>query len=150
MKQQAGALAAFLSGFCIPLAARAGLGDDLATLQKDQARLQARAYVASVPTHTVHEMALPTGVTVREFVSPAGRVFAVTWAGPWRPDLRVLLGAYFEQYVQARHNARASRGAVTVQLPGLVVQMAGHQRAFAGRAYAPDLVPYGVRIEEIR
>jgi hypothetical protein len=39
---------------------------------------------------------------------------------------------------------------VSVNEPDLVVQMTGHPRAFAGRAYMPGLLPQGLRPETIR
>jgi len=69
------------------------------------------------------------------------------------PDLRQLLGGYFEQYrtaLQARSGPRVSRRPVAIEQPGLVVQVGGHLRAFAGRAYVPDMLPSGVRAEEIQ
>src|ERR1700722_2514901 len=44
-----------------------------------------------------HELTLPSGLVVHEFVSPTGAVYAVTWRGPRMPDLRELLGPYFTQ-----------------------------------------------------
>src|SRR6185437_9065626 len=39
--------------------------------------------------------------TVREYVGPDGKVYAVTWAGPKRPDLSTLIGTYFPEYSKA-------------------------------------------------
>jgi Protein of unknown function (DUF2844) len=33
---------------------------------------------------------------------------------------------------------------------GLVVEVSGHPRAFTGRSYVPEMLPPGVRAEEIR
>jgi hypothetical protein len=89
---------------------------------------------------------------VREYVSPAGKVFGVAWQGPRIPDLRQLLGAYYAQYESAASAARSvrHRGPLLIQEPGLVVQSGGHMRAYNGLAYVPDLLPAGVRAEEIR
>jgi hypothetical protein len=92
-------------------------------------------------------------VTVREFVSSAGKVFAVAWQGPIHPDLQQLLGTYYEQYtqaVQAQRATRKGRGPLLIQEPGLVVQVSGHMRAFVGRAYVPQMMPAGVKVEDIR
>ena len=94
------------------------------------------------------------GTVVREYVSSAGKIFAVTWHGPFLPDLRQILGRYserFSQASQARNNNRPRiRGPLLLQEPGLVVQSGGHMRAYFGRAYIPDQVPQGVNIEEIK
>jgi hypothetical protein len=42
------------------------------------------------------------------------------------------------------------RKPLMIELPGLVVEQSGHARAFAGRAYVPDMLPTGVRTEEIQ
>ncbi|MGA8188953.1 MAG: DUF2844 domain-containing protein, partial [Candidatus Sulfotelmatobacter sp.] len=64
-----------------------------------------------------------------------------------------LLGSYFEQYRQAakaQSRVRIGRRPLMIQQPGLVVQIGGHPRSFAGRAYVPEMLPSGVRVEEIQ
>jgi hypothetical protein len=90
---------------------------------------------------------------VREYVSADGKVFAVAWHGPWLPDMRQILGTYFEQYaqaMQAQGDGRVRRRPVMIEQPGLVVQIGGHMRAFSGRAYVPEMLPSGVRVEDIQ
>jgi hypothetical protein len=99
---------------------------------------------------TMHELRAASGTTVREYVSPAGVVFGVAWQGPSLPDLRQLLGVYFDQYVDAAAARRTRRAPVRVELPGLVVQSSGHMRAFVGKAYLPQGLPQGVAAEEIQ
>jgi hypothetical protein len=105
----------------------------------------------------MHEIQGASGTVVREYVSAAGasagKVFAVAWQGPWRPDMRQILGNYFEQFAQAaksQSKSRMGRKPLMIELPGLVVEQSGHARAFAGRAYVPDMLPTGVRTEEIQ
>ena len=103
--------------------------------------------------HTVHEIRLPGGTRVREYVSVGGTVFGLAWQGPFRPDLQQLLGRYFDQFQQAAQVAksqRAGRGPLLVDTPGLVVHMGGHPRAFVGRAYVPDLLPSNFSVDEIQ
>jgi hypothetical protein len=136
-----------------PLAGRASLGGDFASVQSDMAKMQATLRTTSASAYTVHQMQAPTGVTVNEYVSPAGQVFAVSWQGPSHPDLRQLLGAYFDQFTQAVQAQRAQRrghGPLLIQQLGLVVQISGHPRAFQGKAYVPQMLPAGVRAEDIR
>jgi hypothetical protein len=90
---------------------------------------------------------------VREFVSPSGKVFAVAWQGPSIPDLRQVLGTYFAQYAEAAQAAqkkRAGHGPLMIRESDLVAELSGHQRAFAGRAYVPQLVPLGMQPDAIR
>jgi len=103
--------------------------------------------------YAVHEIQAPTGTVVREYVSPAGKVFGVAWQGPWPPDMRQILGSNFEQYqqaAQAQANQHVGRRPLMVDQPGLVVHAGGHMRSFAGHAYIPDLLPQGVSAEAIR
>jgi uncharacterized protein DUF2844 len=131
-------------------AAWASLGGTEATVETDRLAIGATRSTLASGRFTVHELQSPSGTTVREFVSPAGTVFAVAWQGPTLPDLRQLLGAHFDEYVAASATRRARRSPVVVELPGLVVQSSGHLRAFAGRAYLPGALPPGVSSEEVR
>ena len=138
-----------LATAAITLPAAATLGGDEATIAADHTVLEGKMKVARVQRYAVHEIAAPSGTVVREFVSPAGKVFAVAWSGPTLPDLKQVLGPYFDTYVAAVQQRKA-RGPVSVVLPGLVVQSSGHMRAFVGKAYLPDVMPAGVASEEIR
>jgi hypothetical protein len=148
------ALSIVLATMADPFSARASLGGDVTSVHGDQAKLQASLQTMSKDLYSVHEMRAPNGVVVREYVTPAGRVFGVAWQGPTRPDMRQVLGPYFDPFIEGAQAQRAQhimmRGPLTVQLPGLVVEMDGHARAFFGRAYVPQMVPAGVRAEELR
>ncbi len=141
------ALASLVAAVALP--ASAALGGDTATVEADVAHLQGRLKIARVQRYAVHEIEAPHGTVVREYVSPAGRVFGVAWNGPVKPDLRQVLGPYFDTYVEAVAKRKA-RGPVQVVLPGLVVQSSGHMRAFVGSAYLPDGLPEGVAAGEIQ
>ena len=135
------------------LPAFAALGGDTSSVHSDQAHMQGSLRTTQTGAYTLHEIQAATGTVVREYVSPSGKVFAVAWQGPWPPDMRQLLAAYFVEYQQAlqsQTNSRAGRRPLTIQQPGLVVQSGGHMRSFAGRAYIPQMLPQGVSAEEIR
>lgn len=137
----------------LPIPSFASLGGDTTSVESDRAKMQGSRQTISIDSFTVHEIQAATGTTVKEYVSPAGKVFAVTWQGPAHPDLRQLLGTYFDQYSQAVQAQRAHRhghGPLLIQLPGLVVQLAGHPRSFLGKAYVPQILPAGVRAEDLR
>jgi hypothetical protein len=142
-----------LAMLVVPLPVCAALGGDASSVQADQAKMQGTLRSTSADAYTVHEIQTAAGVAVKEYASPAGKVFAVTWQGPAHPDLRQLLGDYFDPYVQALQEQRAQRhghGPVLIQQAGLVVQITGHVRSFMGRAYVPQMVPAGVKAEELR
>jgi Protein of unknown function (DUF2844) len=142
-------LAMIAFSIILPVSSFAALGGDVASIQADQAHMRAQRQVTQATGYTVHEMKAETGTTVREFVSPEGKVFGVSWAGPVRPDLKQLLGSYYGEYTSSAPTRRL-HGPVTIQTPNVVVQSGGHQRALTGHAYVPEMVPSGVRIEEIR
>jgi hypothetical protein len=140
--------------FVLPSPASAALGGDETTVQADHARMKGTLRSTPTKAYTVHEIKAQTGTVVKEYVSPAGKIFAVAWQGPFLPDLRQLLGSYFEQFSQSAQELKSKRprvrGPLLIQEPGLVVQTGGHMRAYFGRAYIPELVPQGVPIEEIQ
>ncbi len=109
--------------------------------------------IARSDVYTVQETLTPTGTTIRQYYSANGVVFGVAWQGPWQPDLRQLFGAYFDPYVsalQAARKTRRERGRVSVDDGNVVVHITGHQRAFSGMAYVPQLLPAGVSPEAIQ
>jgi hypothetical protein len=137
----------------LPFPAFAALGGDVASVQADQARMKGSLIATQTANYTLHEIKDPTGVMVREYVSPAGSVFAVSWQGPAMPNLQQLLGSYFKAFstaAQAQRTARRGRGPVYIQQPGLVVESSGHTRTYSGRAYDPAKLPQGVQANEIR
>ncbi|VTU20915.1 MULTISPECIES: DUF2844 domain-containing protein [unclassified Variovorax] len=134
-----------------PLQANAALGGLVSSVEADQIHMHAARKVTAAGAYTVHEITLPSGTAVREFVSSAtGQVFAVAWHGPFMPDLKQVLGDQFDTFVQAAGSAGLRRSNVLVNRPGLVVHSGGHMRAFFGKAYLPGQLPAGVHVEDIR
>jgi len=119
--------------------AHATLGGDVPSIRANLASLGATLQLA---TSDRHELVLPSGTVVREYVSPAGVVYAISWRGSGLANLRELLGPYFAQVEHARH----SGGHHLLNLVGtdLVVRAMGHRHSFAGHAWVPSLVPAGV------
>ncbi len=136
----------------VSLSAWATLGREANSVQEDQVHLKAalRAAHSVDASYSVHELTLPTGTVVREYVSPVGKVFGVAWQGPWLPNFRQILGDYFDPIMQAPRNQRQGRGPLVVRQPNVVFQSGGHMRSFFGRAYVPDLVPQGVSPDVVR
>jgi hypothetical protein len=131
----------------------AALGGSLDSVQADQAYMNATIKIARADSYAVHEIKTPTGTVVREYVSPAGRVFGIAWQGPFVPDMRLLLGTYFEHYseaAKAQRERHVGRWPLNIQESDLVVQTAGHMRAYSGRAYDPGLLPEGVSGDDVR
>jgi hypothetical protein len=145
-----GVVVLLLGMLSLPPIAAAALGADVSTVAADGVRMKATVLTTQQALYSVHEMLTPSGTTVREFVAPSGWVFAVTWQGPFLPDLRQTLGTYFEAYQSAPRSKQAGRTRLLLDQPDLVVHSVGHPRAFFGRAYVPKLVPAGVAVEQLQ
>jgi hypothetical protein len=139
-----------LLGLAYVLPAHATLGGTEATVITDQAQIKSTLRTVYSEKYAMHELVVPSGSRVREYVAPSGVVFGIAWQGPTMPDLRQLLGPYFSQYADAVAARRGVRGPVTIQLPGLVVQSGGRMRAFSGKAYSPESLPQGVSPDDVQ
>ena len=135
----------------LPFPARAALGNNAASVLTDQARMKGTLRSVDMKIYVMHEIAA-SGTVVREYVSPAGTVFGVSWEGQFPPDFQQLLGAYYEQAKQtaAQEQPRPRRAPIAFDTPGLVFRQTGHPRSFHGVAYIPQLVPNGVLASDIR
>ena len=100
--------------------------------------------------YSIKHLSSADGQTVNEYVSPAGKVFAVSWQGPFMPNLQQLLGSYFGQLQQAAQNHRRRRGPLVIRSKDLVLISGGHMRSYHGTAYAPSLWPANVPVGVIR
>lgn len=129
----------------------ATLGRDATSVKDDGAHMRAALRVnRDQASFTVHELTMPTGTVIREYVSPAGKVFGVAWHGPYLPDFRQLLGDYFAPVMQTPRTQRQGRGPLEVRQSQVVFQSSGHMRAFFGRAYVPDMLPKGVTADVVQ
>lgn len=127
--------------------AHATLGGDVASIAVNHQHLGGQQRVLKLASGERHELQLPSGIVVHQYVSSTGAVYAVAWSGPRMPDLRELLGTYFPKMAQAK---RLPTGGHTVMVKNgddLVVQSSGHRGTFVGRAWVPSLVPAGVSLD---
>jgi hypothetical protein len=145
---------AVLACLVLPATTFASLGGSVSTVENDRVQMKAaQLRIIRASAYSFHELQSPAGVTIREYYAPGGTVFGVAWEGPWPPDMRQLLGTYFEQFQRANEAARSTRrtrGVLVVNDGGLVVQITGHARSFSGFAYAPALLPQGVQPGVVR
>jgi hypothetical protein len=144
-----------IAGMALP--AWGALGGDFGSVQADQVHMLGTLRSTTMASYTVHEIQSSSGTVVREYVASsgtaAGKVFAIGWKGPWPPDMRQVLGGYFDQYVQAAkaHNAaHLGRRPLVIEEPGLVMHAGGHPRGFVGRAYVPGMLPAGLSAEDVQ
>ena len=55
--------------------------------------------------YRLHQITDASGAIVREYVSPSGKIFGISWQGAFVPNMRQLLGTYFtylQQYAQTQ------------------------------------------------
>jgi len=148
------ALAGVLAGcFMLGLAmqALAGLGADATSIESDAVAMQGKMAQSATrqpepsASYNVKTFVTSKGVTVREYAAPSGAIFGVAWQGRRPPDLSVLLGSYYPEYVSASALKRhKDLHHAVIAGPNAVVIMAGHMGHLVGRAYVPGLVPSGL------
>jgi hypothetical protein len=106
---------------------------------------------ASTPSgapYTDLQSQLPNGTVVHEYANASGTVFAVAWSGPFQPDLKALLGRWFDTYTeQAAQRKDAGHSHMAVRNADLVVVSTGRMGAFQGRAWLVSLLPNGFNPE---
>lgn len=129
--------------------AHAALGDDVASIERDHAALRGTIAIVPMQSYDVHQMTNESGTTVREYASRAGKVFAVTWSGARVPDLKQLLGVYFDRYVTAARAHRTGHHVLSVDTPELSVKVVRFQRMSNGQVLVPALLPSGVTRHEL-
>jgi hypothetical protein len=87
---------------------------------------------------------------VREYAVPTGAVVAVAWHGRTVPNLRQLLGNYYEALLTAAKARHAGHSHLAVRQDDLVVMSRGHMRSFSGIAYLPSQLPSGLKEQDIQ
>ena len=128
------------------------LGEYENSIGLDQQVMRGQVRAAARTGYSLHEISAPGGAVVREYVAPSGRVFGVSWQGPFMPDLKQLLGSYFTNFQRAARSSRlhAPRNPVVLRSDKVVIMSFGHMRSFRGVAYVPSLVPQNVSAEVVR
>jgi hypothetical protein len=129
----------------------AALGGDAASVQSDGVSMKSAVRVTANSGFAVHEIASPSGTVLREFVGADGRVFAVSWHGLGNPNLRQVLGTYYTRYEQGSATAiHSSHRQLAISLPDFMFVNTGRQRAFAGRAWVPAMMPANFSTDDIK
>jgi hypothetical protein len=152
---------AMLAATLLPLASYAALGGApnsssssptmlRATPKSAAAASTGAASTAATAPYSVRESLDADGVTIREYVLPSNVVFAVTWEGPIRPDMKALLGSYFPNYVNAGESRVRGPGPMVEGNDDFRVESAGRLGHFYGVAYLPRLKPASVRPGDLK
>jgi len=154
MKTKRYLLGPALAVLCWQSPAFAALGEDVRSVSADRQMMHGQIRMTPMQQYDLHEITTSGGTLIHEYITPQGRVFAVTWSGPFPPNLQQLFGSYFDQYQSAAAaSAEAHPGThrmLTISQPDFVLQSMGRMRAFHGKAYIPSLVPSGVSIAALQ
>jgi hypothetical protein len=108
--------------------------------------------VQTFQAYKVHELTSANGMTVREYLSPEGSVFGVTWQGRSAPDMNQLLGTYVNdlQTATAAQTKIQPRRGISVKTKDFVYSNFCRMRMCRGSAYVPSLIPSNVSVEVMR
>lgn len=129
-----------LGALLLPCASRAELGGNVASILSGQKEFNSQLSSAQQNGVNVYTQTLPSGIVLQEYLSSNGVIFAVTWSGPSLPNLQVLLGGYFKDYLVA---IKESRRSVYLSNENIVIQSSGMMGAFQGFAFLPKQAPAG-------
>ncbi|WP_084239087.1 DUF2844 domain-containing protein [Sphingomonas asaccharolytica] len=150
---RAGALGLAAGCLFLSTAASAKLGGSVSSITEDRGRMAVSMKSVAMGRYTRHEMTRPNGGSVREFTNAAGMVFAVTWSGPGKPDLKTLFGTYFSTFqsnsVATARQMHSLRRPPQVAQRDLQIQAGGHMGWFHGVAFVPSLAPPGFSIDDL-
>jgi hypothetical protein len=127
------------------------LGQPESTVAADGQFLRGQIRDEAHTGYRLHLITDPSGTVIREYVSPAGVVFAVSWRGPFVPGMQQLLGTYFihlQQFAQTQTGRRG--GPLVIERYDFVFSNGGHMRSYHGRAYVPSLLPTNVSPEVVQ
>ncbi|MBT2790380.1 DUF2844 domain-containing protein [Paraburkholderia strydomiana] len=150
---------AMLAATVLPLASYAALGGPPVTgasmplMLRAATPQSASASASSQPAggpisaapYSVRQSVDANGVTIREYMLSDNVVFAVTWDGPVRPNMRALLGSYFANYVASGQSGVRGSGPLIEGNDDFRIESAGRLGRFFGMAWVPRLMPAGVR-----
>lgn len=107
----------------------------------------------SLQRYELHEITTSGGTVIHEYMTLQGTVFAVTWRGPFSPNLQQLFGSYYQQFQAAALATTRLHGSMhrllSINERDLVVREFGRMRSYNGKAYVPSLVPPGVSVSAL-
>ena len=129
----------------------AALGEPESSVSADGQFLRGQIRVEVHPGYQIHQITDPSGAIVREYVSPEGKVFGVSWQGPFVPNLQQLLGGYFTYLQQYAHSQTGRHGGPLIIKNGnFVFSSGGHMGWRHGHAYVPSLLPTNLSREVVQ
>jgi hypothetical protein len=99
--------------------------------------------------YQLHQITAADGSFVREYASPEGKIFGISWRGHSVPNLQQLLGSYMTNLQQAPRQTMRRR-ALVVRTDKFVFVSNGYMRSFQGHAYVPSLIPNNLGPEVVQ
>jgi len=127
------------------------LGSKPAKLGPHVAAAKSTAASTGQAAYTETRKELDSGTTVHEYLGADGNVFAVSWSGPFLPDLKEILGEHFDVMTAQQRNQRAGgRSPLHIKQSDVVIDSEGHMGAFQGRAWLPAKLPAGFDPQAIK
>jgi hypothetical protein len=131
----------------------AALGQPATSVERDRTMMKGQLHSRPASGYSI-ETIVVAGMTIREYVSSDGLVFAVAWKGTGAPDLPLLLGDYFEEYREGltteRNRTPRARKPLVLKTAHLIVERGGHSRSMWGRAFLPAAMPPGMATQDIQ
>lgn len=150
---RAGALGLAAGCLFLSTAASAKLGGPVSSVTADSGRMAISSNSVAMGRYMRHDLKRSNGGSVREFSNADGTVFAVTWSGPGKPDLKTLLGPYFSTFqansVATARQMHSLRRPPQVAQRDLQIQAGGHMGWFRGVAFIPSLAPAGFSVGDL-
>ena len=129
----------------------AALGEPESSIIADGQFLRGQIRDEAHEGYRVYQITAASGTLVREYVSPAGKVFGISWQGSFAPNMQQLLGTYLT-YLQQHAQAQAAHhgGPLIIQKEDFVFVSGGHMRAYRGHAFVPRLLPANLPPEVVQ
>jgi hypothetical protein len=132
------------------LPAWAALGEHEGSVSLDQRILGGEIRDEVHTGYKLHQIVTAEGAVIREYVSPEGKVFAISWHARFLPNLPQLLGSYFPRVQQAAQAKVQRGGPLVIRTGDFVYFSGGRMMDFHGSAYLPGLLPRNVTAEVVR
>jgi len=131
------------------LPAWATLGESESSVSLDQQYVKGEHRLEVRQGYQLHQITAPDGSFVREYASPEGKIFGISWRGHSVPNLQQLLGSYMTNLQQAQKQT-IRRRALVVRTDQFVFVSSGYMRSFQGHAYVPSLIPNNLGPEVVQ
>jgi hypothetical protein len=132
--------------------AHAALGGEIAAMETESKALNVKPTLSPSTRYTTYEFAQHK-VTIHQFASANGKIFAVAWKGQTHPNLAALMGTHYSDFQKALAQAKKNyhgRAPVEIEVDGFHLEMGGHAMSVYGRAWLINQLPPQVDTRELQ